>query len=409
MKNVWILNHYAVAPNETGGTRHYSLSRHLREFGWESSIIAASVEHDSGNQRLEASAKRRIDYHDGVRFLWLRTPSYRGNGSGRIKNMLTYSWRAFRRASTRDIPRPDVVIGSSVHPFAAVCGAFLARRFSVPFVFEVRDLWPQTLIDLGRLKQGSVMAKVMGKIELWLYRRADRIVVLLPHAGDYIEPFGIDLNKVIWLPNGVELEGTAAPEPASDNNEFTVMYFGAHGTANDIENILKAFSILEKQPRTERIVLNLIGNGPAKPKLMELAKDLQLNRVTFSPSVPKEQIPALAQKADAFVICILDRPNLYRYGISMNKLFDYMAAARPIIISCNSANNPIEESQAGITVPPECPQALADGIVQLAAMSAEQRSQMGKAGRDYVEAKHSYRQLAKNLATILDDLIESKH
>lgn len=407
MKNVWMLNHYAVAPSESGGTRHYSLSRHLREFGWESTIIAASVEHDSGNQRLEASTKRRIDYHDGVRFLWLKTPSYRGNGGGRMKNMLAYSWRAFRRASTRDLPRPDVVIGSSVHPFAAVCGALLARRFSVPFVFEVRDLWPQTLIDLGRLKQSSFMAKVMGKIELWLYRRADRIVVLLPHAGDYIEPLGINSDKIFWLPNGVELEGTTAPPPPADNDEFTVIYFGAHGTANGIENILRAFSILEKQPEFDNIVLQLVGDGPSKKGLMELANDLQLERVTFKPPVPKSEIPALAEKADAFVFNLIAAP-VFRYGISSNKLFDYLAGARPILFCSDAANNPVEEALAGITVPPENPQALAEAIAQLAAMPAEQRAQMGKAGRDFVEAKHSYRQLARKLAAVLDDLIVSK-
>ncbi|AXK42839.1 glycosyltransferase family 4 protein [Erythrobacter aureus] len=406
MKNVWMLNHYAIAPNESGGTRHFSLSRHLRDYGWESSIVAASIEHDNGKQRLETGRKWRIDFHDGVRFLWLRTPPYRGNGGGRMMNMLAYCLRACQHASTRDLPRPDVIIGSSVHPFAAVSGAFLARRFGVPFIFEVRDLWPQTLIDLGRLEQNSGMAKVMRKIELWLYQRAARIVVLLPGAGDYIEPLGIDRHKIIWLPNGVELEGAKVPEPAANDDEFIVMYFGAHGTANGIENILRAFAILEKRAGTEGIVLQLIGDGPAKPTLMELANDLQLKRVTFKPPVPKSQIPTLAEKADAFVFNLIAAP-VFKYGISSNKLFDYLAAARPIIFCSDAANNPIDEARAGVTVPPDSPQALADAIVQLAAIPADQRAQMGRAGRKYVEAKHSYQQLARELAAILDDVADS--
>ena len=157
MKNVWILNHYAQEPGGAGGTRHYSLAKHLVDYGWKASIIAASVELNTGRQRLSPGEKRRLSKFGNVPFLWVRTPRYKGNGGGRMINMLMYSLRVLLPWTTRKLDRPDVIIGSSVHPFAAAAGAILARRFRVPFVFEVRDLWPQTLVDLGRLQEKSII------------------------------------------------------------------------------------------------------------------------------------------------------------------------------------------------------------------------------------------------------------
>lgn len=408
MKQLWILNHYTVAPTESGGTRHFGLARHLVEHGWETSLLAASVEHDTGKQRLEDGRKRRLDILDRVRFLWLRTPGYRGNGGGRMLNMLAYSLRVLLPSVTRVLPRPDVIIGSSVHPFAALSGAILARRFRVPFIFEVRDLWPQTLIDLGRLQPGSLTTKFLQKLEHWLYRRADKIIVLLPRAGEYIEPLGIEAEKIVWIPNGVELDETKTPEDAPEHSQFTLMYFGAHGKANGLDNVIKAMVILQERADCTHIRLTMVGGGPQKSTLINLAETLGAKNITFLDSVPKEEIPTVATAADAFVICVLDRPDLYRFGISMNKIFDYLAASRPIVISSEAVNNPVDEAGAGVTVPPENPEALAKAIAEMAALPASERASMGHAGRQYVESNHTYRNLASKLARTLEEVLARK-
>jgi hypothetical protein len=212
MKHVWILNHYAQTLDAPGGTRHYHLAVNLLNQGWGANIVAASVDHATGLQRLAAHETQRFEINQGVPFLWVKTSEYDGNGGGRMRNMLTYAWRVLLRKTTADLPRPDVVIGSSVHPFAAVAGSLLARRFNVPFIFEVRDLWPQTLIDMGRIKTSSFMAWALRKLELWLYRRATRVVALLPLASEYIVPLGIARQKGGLGSNGVDL--TLFPEPA---------------------------------------------------------------------------------------------------------------------------------------------------------------------------------------------------
>lgn len=404
MKQVWVLNHYAQEPGGAGGTRHFHLAEHLQKMGWQATLIAASAKHRTGKQPLLPFEKHRMDSFNEVRFLWIRTSHYSGNGGGRIRNMLQYTWRVLLQKTTADLPRPDIVIGSSVHPFAAVAGALLARRFKVPFVFEVRDLWPQTLIDMGRLKSSSTTAWILRKLELWLYRRAARIVALLPRAWEYITPLGIPKEHVIWIPNGVDLSlFPQATSSLSDSQYFTLMYFGAHGQANGLDNVLTAMKFVQEQPNGRHIRLRMIGDGPLKPILIAKASKMGLINVSFESSVPKSQIPALAAQADAFVIAVLDLPNLYRYGISMNKLFDYLAAERPIIISSDAVNNPVSEAQAGLTVKAGQPEALSDAILKIAATPLEERRRMGHAGRTYVERNHSFQQLSSRLAAVLDD------
>ena len=224
MKTVWILNHYAQEPGGPGGTRHYSLAKYMPQYGWRGFVIAASVELNTGRQRLARRVATKMCNYDGVDFLWIRTPVYHGNDHGRIVNMLSYSIRVLIPKTTRSLPRPDVVVGSSVHPFAAWSGALLAKRFGVPFVFEVRDLWPQTLVDMGRLKAWGFQTKTLQILEKWLYRKADRIVVLLPLAKDYIAGLGIPEEKIVYIPNGVELAGYPKPAPAYVRKKFTLMY-----------------------------------------------------------------------------------------------------------------------------------------------------------------------------------------
>lgn len=404
MPTVWILNHYAQEPGGPGGTRHFALARHLRACGWNACIIAGSVELNTGRQRLGRGEHRRLESHDGVQFLWLKVPVYTGNGPGRMVNMLAYALRASMPWNLRKLPRPQVIIGSSVHPFAAWAGERLARRHGVPFVFEVRDLWPQTLIDLGRLRERSLATRALRLLERHLYRRADRILILMPGATGYIEPLGISPGKIVWLPNGVDIESFPYhPPPDRRGQAFTLMYFGAHGTANGLENLIRAMAILRERRTSPTPVLRLIGDGPMKASLRQLAADMHLDNVRFEDAVPKADIAAAAAQADAFVFNLVASP-VFRYGISSNKLFDFMAAGRPVIFSCESVNNPVAEADAGITVPPDRPEHLADAIAAIARLTPAERETMGLNARRYVERNHDYRSLATRLAGVLNEL-----
>lgn len=410
MKQVWILNHYAQEPGRAGGTRHFHFGKSLPEFGWEATVVAASVELNTGRQRLNPGEKSRTDLISGVPFLWVRTPRYRGNGAGRLFNMLAYSGRVLLRRTTRDLPRPDVVIGSSVHPFAAAAGLLLARRHRVPFVFEVRDLWPQTLVDMGQLAETAPLVRFLRKLERFLYRRAVKIVVLLPHAADYIVPLGIPPSRIQWIPNGVDL-GLFPPSPLPDRppgEPFTLMYFGSLGFANGLETVIEAMKIVGDRAGAREVCLRLIGDGGMKGELESLARDYGLRNVSFEAPVPKNEIPQLASQADAFLIAVKDLPGLYRFGISMNKLFDYLAAGRPVIMASNAANNPVSEAGAGLTAAAENPADLARAIVELAETPWHERQRMGASGREFVVRNHDFRHLSATLAHVLDEACTAK-
>jgi glycosyltransferase involved in cell wall biosynthesis len=402
-RTVWLLNHYAQEPGHPGGTRHYCLAKYLPDGGWRMVILASSVELNTGRQRLGPYALSRWQRFGAVPFFWIKTPRYRGNGVGRILNMLAYTAMVLVLPWAKRLPAPDVIIGSSVHPFAAWSAAILARIYRVPFLFEVRDLWPQTLIDLGTIKPDSLPARGLRQLEQWLYQRADRIITLLPHADDYIVPLGIPGDRIVWLSNGVDLDSFAYSAPWAGSKTLTLMYFGAHGNANCLDDLLWALALLRNRELSKPIRVRLIGDGPLKKELMDLARSLDLNMVTFESPVPKDKIPVLAADADFFVVTLLDLP-VYRYGISLNKLFDYMAAGRPVVLAGNPINNPVADANAGITVPPRDPEALATALQTMIEMSDAEREQMGRNARRYVEQHYDYPVLAQRLAQVLDQV-----
>lgn len=398
--NVWIINQYAVAPTEPGGTRHYSLAKELTERGHSVTIIAGGFNHATRQKtHLQDKELWRQENIGGVSFLWLSVPLYSGNSVRRLRSMLAFSIRVWKRLGLSSLEKPDVIIGSSPHPFAALAAERLAARYGVPFILEVRDLWPQTLIDLGRLTNRHPLVWLLSVIERYLYKRSNKIITLLPKAVDHLMMKGVDAHKVVWLPNGVDLSLCPPPAEVTSKPVLTVMYAGSHGLANALDSILDAARILKQDGWQDRITFRLIGDGPAKPSLEKRAVAEQLGLVTFEKPVAKTEIYRVLQEADCFIMSLKDSP-LYRWGISLNKMFDYLAIGRPIVFGANTPANPVLEADAGIVVKPEDSLAMANAIRTIAEMPIAERSDMGLRGRQYAEA-HSMTVLGGQLESVL--------
>lgn len=406
--NVWIINHYANVPDAGSSTRHYSLARELVKRGHQATIIAAGFHHWGQNTAQEAGfgGRMRRVKHGGVGYVFLPVSEYSGNGPGRIKNMLQFAWRAARFEPGSDEGRPDVVIGSSSHPPAAWAGLRLARRHRVPFVFEVRDLWPETLVDLGMIGDRHTAALAIRALVKHLHRQAALNIILLPFAHERVERYGVPREHILYLPNGVDLSDFSA-ERAPDRVPFTLMYFGAHGAPNGLNTMLDAAVELERKPASRPVVWRFVGEGTHKARLVKRAKELRLRSVSFEGRVPKSRIPSLASEADAFVVNLRDLP-VYRYGISLNKIFDYLAARRPVIFASAARNDPIAEAGAGITVPPEDPSVMAGAVRHLVGLSREERDEMGARGRRYIEERHGYERLGESLERALKRVVEKR-
>lgn len=413
---VWILNHYARPPDRPGGTRHYSLARELVARGGDVTIFAASFGHASGrDNKLSGLGLVRSERIGGVRFVWLRTFPYRGNTWRRMVNMASYALVVTLAQIGR--PAPDVVVGSTVHPFAALAGWVIARLRGARFVYEIRDLWPQTLIDLGAMSPASPVARGLWAIESFLVRRAETVIALLPGVATYLESRGLPADHVVYLPNGADLVGADDAGAKSAGGATTAVgrivswlgerhaagevvfaYAGAHGRVNRLDVVVRGFALASE--RKDNLRLLLVGGGPEKPALERLVAGLDLPNVNFVDALPRDQIQELLRAIDVGVVHATTTP-VYRYGVSFNKVFDYMAARKPILFACTTFGDPIEASGCGLSIAPDDPALLAEAFVALAEETPERRREMGDAGRAFVEREHDLAKLGATFADIV--------
>jgi glycosyltransferase involved in cell wall biosynthesis len=404
---IWLINHYAVLPTQAGGARHYSLAKELVSRGHDVTVIASSFDHATRTEaHLDSRSRWKLEVLDGVNFVWIRTHPYSRNDMKRIVNMVGFACRVCGCCWYEKRGAPDVVIGSTPHLIAALSAERLAKRWQVPFVLEVRDLWPQGLIDVGGYSQRNPAIRALRRTERHLYANAQRIVSLLPGAVEYIAGHGGERERIAWIPNGIDLGIAPEPSPPRERSQFVITYAGAHGITNGLDSVLDAAQILQCEGLGDKVVFRLIGDGPEKCRLQRRAKDEALDLVHFETPVSKRDVYNELQESD-ILIATLRKSNLYRYGISLNKIYDYMAVARPVVFGADSLNNPIAESGAGIAVAPEDAKAMARAIGLLMATPLDKRWEMGLLGREYVETHHDFARLAIVLEAVLVSAVET--
>jgi glycosyltransferase involved in cell wall biosynthesis len=397
---VWIVNHYADPPDGLA-TRSFDIARRLVEKGHPTTIFVCAYSH----YHLRPTRKLgwrlwRNEAIDGVRMTWIAGTPYRANDWRRVLNMGLFSAITFFAGTFRR-EHPDVVVGVSVHPLAALTGYWLARTKHARFFFEVTDLWPQSLIDFGRLSADGPAARWMRRLENFLFRKAERIVMLWRHTDEYVEAQGISSEKILWVPHGVELERyeQLRPYEGGTGRPFKVMFVGGMVTG-PVDGILDAARVLQARGR-EDIRFVLVGAGQEKAMFVARAHELGLRNVEFRPSVPKREISRTLEEADAFIYGVRDIP-LYRFGLSMNKVTDYLAAGRPIVFFGNSTSDPVREAEAGFSVPPGDPEIVASAVERLVALSPEERIEMGVRGRRYLVEHHNIPALAQRLLDVFE-------
>ena len=392
--NILYINHYAGSLKHGMEYRPFYLGREWVRQGNRVRVVAANFSHVRGKQP-QAPGTETIE---GVEYLWLKTPRYDSNGVKRFWNMIVFCMRLFLSRKVLRNFKPDMVIASSTYPMDIFPARYLARKTGAKLVFEVHDLWPLSPIELGGMSPKHPFIRIMQFSEDYAYKHADHVVSLLPLAKEYMLSRGMNPEKFVYIPNGILFgEWESQTETAKDlvarihdlkaKGYFVVAYAGAHGLANSLIDLVEAARRLQDK----KIYVILIGDGLEKRALKQAAAGL--TNIHFHDSIPKDQIPATLKEFDALYIGLQDNP-LFRFGISPNKLLDYMAAGRPILKAINSGNDPVVEASAGYTVPPEQPDAIAAGIERLAKLSAQEREKMGQNGQRYVREHHDFEVLA---------------
>jgi glycosyltransferase involved in cell wall biosynthesis len=408
--NILIINHYAGSIHHGMEYRPYYLAREWVRAGHYVQILSASHSHVRTNQPKMHGATRD-ETIDGIRYRWYRTPTYKGNGLRRVKNMLAFLWAVWRdKQRIVDEFNPDIVIASSTYPMDIWPSHRIAQLAKAKLVFEVHDLWPLSPMELGGLSKWHPFILWVQMAEDYAYHHADTIVSILPKAQEYMISRGMDPSKFHYVPNGIDTAewehlGELPKEIGKTLTQLKrhglpiVGYAGTHGLSNALDTLLDTAKLAQGQ-----FQVVLVGSGPEKDRLMLRVINEKINNVTLLPAIPKATIPAFLEAIDIAYIGWHRNP-LYRFGISPNKLMDYMMAGKPIVHAVEAGNDPVAEAKCGVTVSPGKPAVIFDAILALAAMFPSEREAMGENGKNFILAEQTYPILAKRFLNAVGDSI----
>ncbi|WP_303840295.1 glycosyltransferase family 4 protein [Selenomonas ruminantium] len=398
--NILLINHYAGSPEYGMEYRPYYLAREWVKMGHNVTIVGANFSHLRIKQ-----PKVNEECIDGIRYIWLETPTYQGNGMRRIKNMLSFLWKLYSQEKQINAEhKPDVVIASSTYPLDIYPAHYIAKKYKAKLVFEVHDIWPLTPMEIGHMSKYHPFIMVMQMAENFMCKHVDKLVSILPKAEEHYLEHGLAKGKFVCVPNGIivdgkptdsaqnslsQLENINAIEKEHDKGNYVLLFAGAHGTANALDTLLDASKLFVDIP----VTICLMGGGQEKNRLQLRVKEEKINNVIFLNPVKKNEVANILDKADVLYIG-LAKTNLFHFGISPNKMMDYMLARKPIISAIDAGNDMVTEAKCGISVPAENPAAVVDAIKKLISLSNEERLVLGKNGLAYVKVNHDYKKLA---------------
>lgn len=415
-KTVWIWNHYATNMYKDRAGRHYSFAENLLKRGYNPIIFCASTNHFS-NENIEIMNKKyRVDTIDEITFVIVKTPDYVGNTKKRLYNMLTFYKNLFPVAKeyAQINEKPDLILASSVHPLTLIAGIQMAKKFKVPCICEVRDLWPESIVAYGGLKRTSFIAKVLYRGEKWIYERADKLIFTMEGGSDYIIEQGwnkeqgssIDLQKVYHINNGVDLDAFKENEKVYkfedqdlDNEKtFKVIYTGSIRLVNNVKTIVNAAQVV-KNESPNAIIFLIYGEGSDRKNLEDFCKENNINNVVFKGYVNKNRIPYVLSKSNLNIIHFEDN-QIKKYGASLNKMFEYFASGKPTVSDCEFGYDLIKRYNCGMVVDHADPEQLAKTIIEFSNMSKNQYEQYCKnaitAANDY-----DYQRLTEKLIELI--------
>ncbi len=406
--NILYINHYAGSERHGMEFRPYYMAKRWAAEGHGVTVAASSFSHLRTNNPDLGGKKSLAQTIDGIRYFWIAGNGYSGNNLGRIRNMLSFLWGLYRyRKQIVGEGKPDAVIASSTYPLDIYPARHIARKYGAMLIYEVHDLWPLSPIELGGMSPKHPYIRLMQAAENYCYKHSDYVVSLLPNAQQHMVLHGMAPEKFIYIPNGIERSEWDVPfhypqvyreklKQYRDDGWFLVGYTGAHGIANALDSYVEAGEKL----RGKKIKLISVGPGPERDRLIKKAHDMGLDDVVeFLPPVKRDRVPELLDQFDALYVGLQRQP-LFRFGVSPNKLMDYMMAGKPVVFAIDAPNDMVEEAQCGVSIPPEDSGAIAQAVLKLAALPEKERQDMGERGKLYILSHNEYDVLAEKFLKV---------
>jgi glycosyltransferase involved in cell wall biosynthesis len=385
--------------------RPFYIAREWIKLGHSVTIIGGTYSHSRYTQ-----PKPGEEVYEGIKYIWVKTRKYHGNGIGRIVSMIQFVSKLWFSANKIAVKaKPYVVIASSIYPLDIYPANKIAKIAKAKLCFELHDLWPLGPLEVGDYSSYHPFIKIMQKAEDFYCMHSDIVVSILPLAKEYLKGRGLDEKKFFHIPNGI------APEEWSETGDvpfkmaqelkhlrskynFIIAYAGAHGIPNALNILIDVASQLSG----EGIAVVLIGQGPEKEGLKSYVQEKKVSNVYFFGPVLKTEIPAVLKQFDALYIG-LQKKSVFRFGISPNKIFDYMMAAKPIIQAIDSGNNLVEEANCGVFAKPDNVEEITKVIIHLKLLTVKERERLGKNGRAFVLKNHTYSVLARKFIEVISN------
>lgn len=380
---IWILNHYNSTPAYGSLTRHYNIGKCLMEAGHEVVVFSANRVHNSGKM-YDTHGKRYEEYTEEiVPFVYVNTTPYEKNGIQRYINLVSYyvNVKHAAKAYEKKHGKPDIIYASSLQPLALNAGLQLAKKYGVRCICEVRDLFPEFLVKSGSITYKSIPGRILFGWEKHVYTKADELIFTMEGGKKYIQDKKwdkanggpVDLNKVHNINNGVDLslfdeqrEAYVYSDSDLDNPDlFCVSFTGSVRKDYGLDMIIQVAELLREQPSIKILIW---GGGNCVDELNQDIANRRLSNIVLKGYVDKKFIPSIVSRSSLNLATLIDS-YLYKYGVSQNKLFDYLAAGRPVLFSIKPGFSFIEANGAGVELEAARAQDIADAIKKFANMT----------------------------------------
>lgn len=405
--NIWLINHYAVPPQYYPLARQTYFAKHLMAMGHKATIFAASTVHNSNRNLINNEAKWKQDIVDGVKYVYIKCKNYNGNGISRIINMCEFALKLPRVC--KQFVKPDAIIATSMPPISCAMGIRLARKYCCRGIAEIADLWPESLVAYDIASENNPAVIVLRWLEKWIYKKADAIVFTMEGAYDYILEQKwekvIPQSKVYYINNGVDLElfrynreqfNVEDPD-LDDPDTIKVIYTGSIRKVNNLGLLLDA----AKYITNPKVRLLIWGDGDEREYLKQRAKEEALSNVIFKGFVEKKYVPSIVSRASLNIAHNSPSP-LFRFGISFNKLFDYLAAGKPVLCDFPCKYNPAVNAGAAIDVSEPNAEKIASAIDMLAGMPQAQYEKLCENAMRAAE-EYDFKHLTQKLLNVIEN------
>lgn len=413
MKKIWIFNHYASIMFFNRSDRHYNFAKCLKKSGYEPVIFCANAKHGKAQTFLPDTGlwQERMAEEIGVPFVFVHARTYEGNGKQRVLNMIDFyrNVKKTAREYAKKHGKPDIIYASSVHPLTLVAGIQLAKHFGVKCICEVRDMWPESIVAYSdRFTKRHPLIRLLYQGEKWIYKKADALIFTMEGAYDYIVEQGWDKDiprsKVYHINNGVDLEAfryNREHYPVEDtdlNNpeQFNVVYTGSIRRVNNLGLILET----AKRLMDTKICFLIWGDGDEREALTKRVQDEGISNVVFKGWVDKKYIPSIVSQSDLNLVH-WEHSDLLRFGVSYNKLFEYLAAGRPVFCTVQPGHSIVEGNCCGHDTSGLTPEDFAIGIREIYELSEQERENMGENARKGAE-QYDFPVLTDKLVEIIE-------